>query len=741
MTEQPNTPNTPNTLDQLRPDDTAVPSENPVARLRKKLADAFTIDATTLEPANSADCMKTLVRFLKITNWTQGERRIFEAMPHADKVDTVQSFRAVLYRLGFKTSIESADTTVLRNEYLPCFIQLEGGRFRLVERIDEQGYAHCFNPETDKVERCEKSDIKGVLIFPEQAEAAPPASAAKLKWSSTIFRVFRPVIGSIFAISFITNLLAMLTPLFVMNVYDKAIGAKAYDVLLGLTVGIIMVLAADFMLREIRGRLQSYLGGRLDNQINEAAFRHLLHMPLSYTQDAPLGAQITRLRQMTSVREAFTGMLANAIFDLPFILLFLAAIAMIGGGLVFAPIALILCYIVIAAWGLPHSRGLVRAAGDAKAQLNNLTVESLSLQNVIHDLNAEEMWLHRHRQLSAQSAAAGMKGRQLNMIIQTLSQSLLTIAGVLTLAIGVRMVVDGTLSSGALIAVMALSWRVLNPLRNILLSSLTFGQTMQSIEQIDRLLRMPLERDPNSNPTIARTFKGTVIFDRVSFRYPTQKEPALRGVSFAIKPGQMLCICGKSGSGKSTTLKLLASLHQQQAGSILIDGLDLRQVDPGEWRQSLGVTLEESHFLFGTVAQNLRLSHPSATIGELEDIAEQFGLTQFYNGALKDGLETKITTDALSVWPDALKKRLALSRAFIRKAPIYLLDNPADNLDDEGERALLSIIEERRKHSAIIMTTHRPSHIRLADKALWIDNGAVVDFGDPEQIVPKLLAS
>ncbi|WP_395073600.1 peptidase domain-containing ABC transporter [Hyphococcus sp.] len=552
---------------------------------------------------------------------------------------------------------------------------------------------------------------------------------------------FAPHIRQIFLISFIVNLFALAPPIFVMSVYDKAIATKSYDVLAGLTIGIAVIVAGDFALRMIRVRLQAYLGARLDEQLNETAFRHLLHLSLSHTEDAPIGSQLTRLRQMTSLHEAFTGPLASALFDLPFIALFIAVIAIIGGPLVWAPISLMVIYAAVAAWAVPRTGALIRKSGETRSQLNNLTAEALTSQRAINDLAAEHIWLRRHRKLSAETSIANMKSRQMNFLLQTFSQSMVAIAGVGVLAVGVGMVLEGNLSSGALIAVMALSWRVLGPIRNIFLSSLTLGQTLQSLQQVDRLVRLPLEREPNGGPTIPRNFKGNIVADKVTFRYAGQREPSLRGVSFDIKPGELMCLYGRSGSGTSTMLRVLLGLHQQQAGSIFIDGLDLRQLDKGEWRQAIGVGLQSLDLFHGTVAQNIRLAQPDASDEAIEEIAAKLGIDLYYGNALDMGLETRCTTMARAAWPDALLSRINLARAFIKDAPIYVLDEPAATLDHVGEQALLSLLAEKRKASAIIMTTQRPSHMRLADKVVWMDRGAVRDIGPPDDIVPKVLAA
>ncbi|WP_425409692.1 peptidase domain-containing ABC transporter [Hyphococcus sp.] len=663
-------------------------------------------------------------------------------MPHADDVESVAAFRSVLFRLGYKTTAETVTKKNLRAEYLPCFICRADGSVLLAEKLDNDGLVTVFDSTAQDSRIIPADQLDGLAIFPEAIEVKEPQSgAAAPTWSSAALTAFKPVIRQIFLISFLVNLFALAPPLFVMTVYDKAVGAKSFDVLIGLAIGISFVLAADFALRQVRVRLQSYLGARLDEQLNETAFRHLLHLSLSYTEDAPIGSQLTRLRQMTSLHEAFTGPLANAFFDLPFLIMFIAVIALIGGPLVWVPIALVAVYGVLAAWALPKTSKLVRQAGDVRAQLNNLTVEAVSAQRAIHDLAAEHIWLRRQRRLSAQAAVANMKARQLNFLIQTISQSMVAVAGVAILTIGAGQVIAGELSAGALIAVMALSWRVLGPIRNLFMSALTLGQTVQSIQQVDRLVRMPLEREPNAGPSIPRSFKGHVVFDKISFRYPGAREPSLRGVSFDVKPGEILCLYGQSGSGTSTALRVLMGLYQQQAGSIFVDGLDLRQLDKGEWRNALGVALQSPDLFHGTVAQNIRLARADASDEEIDAVVRKLGIDRYFGGALDEGLDTRCSVMARATWPDPLVSRIILARAFIKNAPVYLLDEPAATLDYTGERALLSLLEERRRTSAIIMTTQRPSHMRLADKVIWLDRGVVRDMGPPDQIVPKIMAA
>lgn len=680
-----------------------------------------------------------LRRFLKFVNWDGEDRHIFEALPHFDRLDSIESLRSVLFRLNFQSSLEPSSTAQIRDEFLPCFLVKDDGSIFLIESALAPGHGYeAFDGHTSQRMRLSVDDIDGSIIFPETFDTnAFVEDYHKFGWIRIAFGKFRPLLVKIFAISFFVNVMALFVPIYVMNVYDKAIGAKSLDVLRDLSVGICIVIIADLSLRIVRNNAQAYLGARLDTLIGNAGFQQLLHMPVSMTEAAPIGAQITRLKQFESIREAFTGPLASAIVDLPFVLVFILAIAIIGGPLAFIPIGLVTAYGVLGIVTIPMMKRSITRSGDKKSKLQNLTVEALSGQRTIRDLSAAPIWTERFRTLSAEYSNNNLKTRQFSFMVQTIAQMFMTISGVATLSLGVYWVLSGDLTPGALIAVMALVWRVLAPIQASFLSFSKLGQTLQSFEQINKLMRIKLEREPGRLPSLYRAFSGQLTVERVGFRYASRQEPALRGLDFSINPGEFVAIAGHSGAGKTTMLKVILAMYSPQAGAVLADGLDVRQLDPGEWRRSIGYQPEAMDFFFGTLSQNLRLAEPEASDDDVERVIDQLGFSD-YAHLLPNGLETRLTTQRLQSWPDALKQRILLARAFIKDAPIYLLDNPGNNLDFAGDLALLRMIDRIRGHKTVIMTTHRPSHMRAADRLIYLELGAVVHDGKPEDVLPTV---
>ena len=330
------------------------------------------------------------------------------------------------------------------------------------------------------------------------------------------------------------------------------------------------------------------------------------------------------------------------------------------------------------------------------------------------------------------------RSQQLNIVIQTLSQNMVTLAGLATLWIGTLMVMAGDLSLGALIAVMALVWRVLAPINSAFLSLNRLSQVVQTFKQINMLMRLKLERIPGQVPSSYRDFEGAIHMSRVGFRYTPRSEPAVVGTNLEIPAGQFVLIAGHSGAGKSTLLKLIAGLYAPQAGSVHIDGLDVRQLDPGELRHAIAYVPQRAKLFHGTLDQNIRLVHPTASDADIERACREARLDD-YSDLLPQGRGTRLDAETQHRLPSAVRQRIALARAFIKDARIVLLDEPASGLDQSGEEGLLEKLEALRGKATVIMVSHRPSHMRMADRIVFMEYGQIVHDGKPEQVLPLIL--
>ncbi len=719
-------------------------STNNVHEQQQKLTAAWDAKSSASERENIGRAQNVgrshncLVPLLTALGWRGEERYLMESLPHFDDVEDINDLRSVIARLNFNTTPKNISTSQLSNDALPClFVDKKGTLSVILQRNDDD--LSIFDSATSSYMEIEISDVQGTAYLVSDFEIKEyQKEVMKHGWVFVLMRRFRRLGVQLVGITSLINLMALAVPIYVMSVYDKVIGTRSEESLVYFLAGILIIVVADLGLRTIRSRALAYLGARFDALLTAAAFQQILHLPVSLSERAPIGAQITRLKQFEGIREVFTGAVASAALDLPFTFVFLGAIIMFGGVVAWVPVTLMVIFAIMAAITMPLTKLRVSATGDVRSRRQSFLIELVTKHRAIREAYAEETWLSRFKSISAESARTHFKSSQLNLTIQTITQILVMAAGIATLGVGTFLVIAGDMTTGALIAVMALVWRVLSPIQSIFLSMNRLEQVKQSFIQVNALMRMKLEREPGKLPSIYRKFVGAISFSRVGFRYSPLSEPALMGLTLDIPPGQIVAVTGNSGAGKSTVLKLLTGLYLPQAGSVHIDGLDLRQLDMGELRHAIGYAPQKVTFFHGTIKQNLRLAHPEATDEEIKKACDDAGLSDYIN-TLPDGLETRLNDQFQRQMADGVRQRLILARAYIKDAPIYLLDEPGSNLDREDDMRLMRKLTSMRGHATIIIVTHRPSHMRIADRVIYLQDGTVVHDGKPDQVLPLIL--
>lgn len=697
-----------------------------------RLEDAFAAET----PAGAC-----LLPFLTAIGWTGETRHLYEALPHFDDVDDVEALRAVLSRLNLGTIPREGAPGDIPAELLPCLFHMPGGAVYVLIEPD-RGEGVLAYDGTARTFCYLGPRAPSGTAFAVAAESQRMEKAVKpgRPWFEDILSRFRSALIVLAVLSLVMNALSMLMPVYVMNVYDKVLGTRSLPTLISLLVGIIIAIIAEARLRKLRTEALAYLGGRFESLVSIGVVQQLLYMPVGMTESVSAGNQITRLKQFEGVRDAFSGPLGTAMLDLPFIVLFCAAVFVIGGPLGWIPVSMVAALLIMGALAAPASNRLVAKAGDARIRNRNALMELTHKHGTLREIAASDIWTERYKNVAAEHFNRQFQAQQFNTTIQTIGQSLVMISGVAAMFFGTHMVLAGELTVGGLIAIMALIWRVLSPLQAAFMSLNRLTQLVLSIRQINRMMQIPIERAPGKLPTIFRELKGSVDISQVSFRYTSRGEPVLRGVSLAVKPGELVAITGGSGAGKSSLLKIVAGLYKPQGGVVFVDGLDLRQIDVGELRASIGFAPQFSNFFYGTILQNLQLAHPTLTREEALSVLEDLGAGDVVR-RLPDGLDTRLNGETVGALDDSFRQQLSLARAFIKQAPLFLLDEPGGNLDRAADEALISYLDAQRGKATVMMVTHRPSHMRLADRLLVMRQGQIVADGDPEEVLAAMSAA
>ncbi|MBB3020347.1 ATP-binding cassette subfamily C protein/ATP-binding cassette subfamily C protein LapB [Microvirga lupini] len=681
-----------------------------------------------LPPSDLARCLPV---WLWLMEWSGSADDLLAALPHAKPDIDLTDLRNTLAVLGYPTRMQGLKRGGLDLRCLPAIL-LPPGKAAVVVYRDEAGQVLVFDGATGDARPCAPEELRGTLILSAEANVG----ASRQNWFSSIARRFRGSLPPLLAISGLMAVLGLAVPIFTMAVFDTVVAGYSPETLPMLIMGVAAAVVLEILFRVIRQRALLRIAERLDRLVPSAVFTQLLSLPTALVERAGTASQMSRLRDFAAIREFLTGSFAVALLDLPFTILVVVLMVVLGGWIALVPVGTAVGFVLLF-W---ISRAPMRLAIDQAARANQareaLAVEALETVRTLKLGGAEERWIDRYAAAAAAAATASARVSALTGSVLATSQALVTLSGLAAVVLGVLSVLSGAMTAGALIAGMMLIWRVLGPMQTCFVMLSRWEQTQASIRQVDGLMALETERPPPLEARMAPPEQGAIVFHRVTLRYLPQSEPVLAGASFGIQPGQVVAVTGAEGTGKSTLLLLTAGLYRPQGGLVRIDGHDVRSFNPAVLRRSIGWVPQSPGLLYGTIAQNLRLARPSASDAQLRAAAAEAGVLEAIE-ALPRGFDTRVGDNHSGRLPRSILQRIALASALLREAPILLLDEPVAGLDDACAKAFTDVIASRRGRCTILMATHRPSHIRLADRVLRLRDGQVEEVDQPAPSGPR----
>ena len=571
------------------------------------------------------------------------------------------------------------------------------------------------------------------LRLDREAGPARPEPSGSWFWG-TLAQAWR-IYGEVLLAAVLINLFALAAPLFIMNVYDRVVPNRAIETLWVLAVGVLTVFVFDFLLRNLRGYFVDSAGRMADLKLASRIFEQVLGLKMA-ARPASAGAFANNLREFESLRDFFTSATLVALVDLPFVFLFIAVVWLIGGPVALVPaVAVPLVIVVGLALQWPLNRLMRRAFKDA-AQKHGVLVESLAGLETIKSVGAEGRTQRHWERLVGVTASAGMRARllaSLGVNFSGMAQNLVTVGVVV---FGVYRIADGLMTVGALVACTIITGRAMAPLAQVAGILTRYHQARAAFEALDQVMALPNERPAHARFLHRPQLHGEIAFQNVTFHYPQEKQAALEDVSFTIRPGERVGLIGRIGSGKTTVEKLVLGLYEPDRGAVLIDGTDLRQIDPADLRRNLGCVLQDVVLFHGTVRDNIALGAPFADDEAVLRAARIAGVEDFVARHPKGfDLDVGERGDRLS---GGQRQAVAVARALLLDPPVLMLDEPTSAMDNDAENRLKQRLGEVLAGKTLLLVTHRTSLLSLVERLIVLDAGRLIADGPKEEVMKAL---
>lgn len=686
--------------------------------------------------------LSALVLLTRMQNKPFSAEALKAGLPLVDNRLTPDLFVRAAARASLSAQIVKRPLAQITELVLPAVLLLDNDQVCiLVESNVAENRVKIIEPETGKGEKELALDeldhhylgyaifIRPEYNFDEQAREVVYDHSKHWFWGtlSQSWRIYRDVLVA----SFLVNMFALASPLFIMNVYDRVVPNNAFETLWVLAIGVMVVYLFDLLMRGLRGYFIDVAGKKADVTLSAMIFEKVMGLRM---KDRPpsVGAFANHLGEFESVRSFITSATVLTFVDLPFALLFLLVIWYIGGVLVFVPLAGIPVIMLYAMLIQPSLRSAIEKTVRASAQKNATLIESLVGAETVKTLGAEGPLQRKWEQVAGYIAKWGMRSRLLSSSAVNLAIFLQHLAMAGVIVAGVYQIADGNMSMGGLIACVILTGRTMAPMAMVVNLATHYNQAVTGLKNLDRIMSMPVEREEQSSFVHRPRLGGDIEFDNVTFSYPHQKTLALNKVSFRIKQGERVAIIGSTGSGKTTIEKLVLGLYQPTSGAVSIDGIDVRQIDPAELRHNIGYVPQDVTLFSGSVRDNIVFGAPYADDSAVLNAAALSGVNEFVNHH-PSGFNLSVGERG-SELSGGQRQSVVIARSLLLDPPILLMDEPTNSMDNGTEERLKTKMASILEGKTLLLVTHRASLLDLVDRIILIDNGRVVADGPKDKV-------
>jgi len=647
-------------------------------------------------------------------------------------------------RANLQARVLRRDLDAINALNLPVLLLLKQGRCAVLRRWGDDGQALILPSEADGGEQWVSreelaADYTGQALFArprhELEDLRSPLMPRVNAWFRDTLKLSRWLYSDALLASLMINLLGLMVPLFVMQTYDRVVPNQATSTLWVLAIGLLVGTVFELILRVVRAHLLDQAGKKTDLILSATLFERITGMAMK-ARPTSIGGFAQSIHDFQGLREFLTAVTLTSIIDLPFAVLMLVVIGLLGGWLVVIPLLAFPITIIFAMLIQSRLRDTVEKSLALGAARQALLIETIGGLETLKACGAESERQHQWESTHGALTRLDAHARNLSAVATNGTLFIQQFCGMATIVAGVYSIIAGNLSVGALVATYMLGSRVLAPLGQIAGLITRYQQAQLTMRSTDSLMALPQERDAQKRALDRTQLHGAVALQQVSFTYAGQKSPALHSISFSLKPGERVGIIGRSGSGKSTMGRLLMGFFEPDQGQILLDGLDLRQLDVADLRQQVGYVAHDLPLLAGSLRDNLTLGARYITDARMLEVAEMTGVSELARQH-PQGFDRPVGERG-QLLSGGQRQSVLLARAMLLEPPIMLLDEPTSHMDNSSEDALRLRLHSWVQGKTVLLVTHRTSMLSLVDRLIVLDNGKVVADGPKEGVIEAL---
>lgn len=639
-------------------------------------------------------------------------------------------------RLGLKAKVIEQPADRVSQLALPVMALREDGEAFLIAKVQGSQYLvqdlALGRPGLWTAEQFESRYQGRVLAVASRASLVAGLARFDFTWFIPAIVKYRKLLLEVLSVSLFLQLFALVTPLFFQAVMDKVLVHHAMTTLNVITVGLVAITLFNVILSGLRTFVFAHTTSRIDVELGAKLFRHILSLPLAYFESRRVGDTIARVRELENIRNFLTGQTLTSVLDLLFTFVFLAVMFSYSGWLTLVVVVSLPLYALWSAAITPVLRQRLNEKFARGADNQSFLVEAVSGIGTVKAMAVSPRMTRLWDNQLAGYVAASFRVTRLANIGQQGVQLLQKVVGVAILYWGAKLVIDGKLTVGQLVAFNMLAGQVSTPILRLAQLWQDFQQVGISVERLGDIFNTRTEPGENSAMALP-PIKGRVTFEKIGFRYRPDTAEVLSDIDLDVQPGEVIGIVGRSGSGKSTLTKLVQRLYVPESGRVLVDGHDLALVDPAWLRRQLGVVLQENFLFNRSVRENIALGDPGMSMERVIEAAKLAGAHEFIVD-LPQGYDTVVGEHGASL-SGGQRQRVAIARALVMDPRILIFDEATSALDYESERAVMDNMRAICRDRTVIIIAHRLSTVREANRIIVVDKGRIVESGSPADLL------